>query len=75
MSNLSLNSVATTLQDLKDIVHRNHAQAADASRLVQDMERLVAEMKSKTITENAFSKLVDSSTTIALPNTSIVPAL
>lgn len=75
MSDLSLDSVATTLQDLKDIVHRNHSQAAEATRLVQDMERLIAEMKTKAVSEKAFSKLLDSTTGIAMPNTTVVAAL
>ena len=73
MSNISLDSVATTLQDLKDIVHRNHSEAAEASILVQDMERLIAEMKTRATQDNAFTRLNE--TSISLPNTSIVHAI
>ncbi len=47
MSNSNLDSVETTLRDLKDILDRNHPDSHETSMLMKDMERLVAEMKSK----------------------------
>ena len=48
MSDNSLDSVETTLRDLKDIVDRNHPESLETSILMQDMEKLIAQMKSKT---------------------------
>ncbi len=69
MSNSSFDTVESTLKSLKDIVDRNHSQAADASRLVQDMERLISEMKNKTKDQNILCKLVEPSPLGNLPNT------
>jgi hypothetical protein len=51
MSNNSLDSVETTLRDLRDIVDRNHPET---SVLMQDMEKLIAEMKQKTVSSKPF---------------------
>lgn len=48
MSNNNLDSVELTLRQLKDIVDKNHSQEVETSLIVQQMERLVIEMKSKT---------------------------
>ncbi len=48
MSNNNLDSVELTLRQLKDIVDKNHSQEVETGLIVQQMERLVNEMKSKT---------------------------
>lgn len=48
MSNNNLDSVETALRQLKDIVDRNHSQGVETGLIVQQMERLVIEMKGKT---------------------------
>lgn len=52
MSNNNLDSVELTLRQLKDIVDKNHSQEVETGLIVQQMERLVTEMKSKT--RNSF---------------------
>jgi hypothetical protein len=47
MSNSTFDTVETTLKNLRDIVDRIHLQSAETSRLVEDMELLIAEMKTK----------------------------
>lgn len=49
MSNNNLDSVELTLRQLKDIVDKNHSQEVETGLIVQQMERLVNEMKSKTV--------------------------
>jgi hypothetical protein len=46
MSN-TFDTVETTLKDLKDIVDRIQTQSGETSQLVQDMELLIAQIKSK----------------------------
>ena len=48
MSNNNLDSVELTLRQLKDIDDKNHSQEVETGLIVQQMERLVTEMKSKT---------------------------
>ncbi len=74
MSNNSLDSVETTLRDLKDIVDRNHPGSLETSLLMQDMERLIAQMKTKTSKAVYVTNVViDNSPAIA--QTSVVAAL
>lgn len=71
MSNPTFDTVETTLKSLKDIVDRIHLQSAETSQLVEDMELLVAEMKTKTREESKVNKL--DSTTISIHKPAIVP--
>lgn len=67
MSNSNLDSVESTLRSLKDIVERNHSETVEPSLLVQDMERLISEIKAKTTTDinfNAFNKIIEAPTVV-----------
>lgn len=56
MSNNNLDSVETTLQQLKDIVEKNHSSnGSETGLIVQQMERLVVEMKSKTKSKRSIA--------------------
>lgn len=48
MSNGSFEAMETTLRQLSEIVERNHAQQTETCLLVNQMTKLVDEMKSKT---------------------------
>ena len=65
MSNSNFEPVETTLRNLKDIVDRNHS--GEPGKLVQDMEELIADLKSKTHETSIFEKLVEN-TTVAMPS-------
>lgn len=67
MSNSNFESVETTLRNLKDIVDRNHSDSRETGQLVDDMERLIADLKSKTRESSIFDKLVEN-TTVAMPS-------
>ena len=47
MSNNNFDSVETALRQLKDIVEQNHSDGMETTLIVQQMERLVVEMKTK----------------------------
>lgn len=53
MPETSLDSMESTLQQLKEIVEKNHA--AETAQIVRQMERLVAEMKSREKSSAAFA--------------------
>ncbi|MBX9722297.1 MAG: hypothetical protein K2X81_12930 [Candidatus Obscuribacterales bacterium] len=74
MSNNSLDSVDTTLRDLKDIVDRNHPESLETSLLMQDMAKLIAQMKTKTRnTAYVANVIIDSSP--AIGQTTVLSAL
>lgn len=70
MSHNNLDSVELTLRQLKDIVDKNHSQEVETSLIVQQMERLVTEMKSKTVDMRPNTFVADTSM-----NLGVVPGL
>lgn len=50
MSHTSFEALESTLRQLSEIVERNHAQQAETFMLVDQMTKLVDEMKSKSKT-------------------------
>ena len=66
MSNPTFDNVETTLKSLKDIVDRNHSQAVETTQLVEDMETLLAEIKSKAKETNVFSTMMIEPTSLVI---------